>query len=122
MWTPSIAAEVRKLHTAPSNVDYVGKLYLYVGTVQRICLFSDGFYSDTAITTAVEWCTDISAGPHVCGVSLMVLMFVFTIAYGLCRAGGGVEYLHSSPESRRRRSKGNPVPGYITGSPCSCGI
>jgi hypothetical protein len=25
--------------------------------------------------------------------------------------GGGVEYLHRSPASRRRRRKGNPVPG-----------
>jgi hypothetical protein len=31
--------------------------------------------------------------------------------------GGGVEYLHSSPASRRRRRKGNPVPGVITGHP-----
>jgi hypothetical protein len=32
---------------------------------------------------------------------------------------GGVEYLHRSPASRRRRRKGNPVPGGITGPPCS---
>jgi hypothetical protein len=25
--------------------------------------------------------------------------------------GGGLEYPHRSPESRRRRRKGNPVPG-----------
>jgi hypothetical protein len=29
--------------------------------------------------------------------------------------GGGLEYLHSSPASRKRRGKGNPVPGGITG-------
>jgi hypothetical protein len=33
--------------------------------------------------------------------------------------GGGLEYL---PASCRRRRKGNPVPGGITGSPCSWGI
>jgi hypothetical protein len=32
--------------------------------------------------------------------------------------GGGVEYLHRSPASHRRRRKGNPVPGGITGLPC----
>jgi hypothetical protein len=43
----------------------------------------------------------------------------------LCAAipyGGGVEYLHRSPESRRRRRKEKPVPGGITGPPCSWGI
>jgi hypothetical protein len=35
--------------------------------------------------------------------------------------GGGVEYLHRSPASRRRRRKGNPVPGGITGPPCLWG-
>jgi hypothetical protein len=34
---------------------------------------------------------------------------------GNVRRGGGIEYLHRSPESRRRRRKGNPVPGGITG-------
>jgi hypothetical protein len=29
--------------------------------------------------------------------------------------GGGFEYLHRSPASRRRQPKGNPVPGGITG-------
>jgi hypothetical protein len=40
----------------------------------------------------------------------------------LVPCGGGVEYLHRSPESRRRRRNGNPVPGGITGPPCSWGI
>jgi hypothetical protein len=31
--------------------------------------------------------------------------------------GGGFQYLHRSHESRRRRRKGNPVPGGITGPP-----
>jgi hypothetical protein len=33
--------------------------------------------------------------------------------------GGGFKYLHRSPASRRKRRKGNPVPGGITGPPCS---
>jgi hypothetical protein len=36
--------------------------------------------------------------------------------------GGGLEYLHRSHASRRRPRKGNPVPGVITGPPCSWGI
>jgi hypothetical protein len=35
--------------------------------------------------------------------------------------GGGLEYLHRSPASRRRRWKGNPVPGGVTGPPCHWG-
>jgi hypothetical protein len=35
---------------------------------------------------------------------------------------GGLEYLHRCPASRKRRRKGNPVPGGITGPPCSRGI
>jgi hypothetical protein len=33
--------------------------------------------------------------------------------------GGGLEYLYRSPVSFKRRQKGNPVPGGITGLPCS---
>jgi hypothetical protein len=36
--------------------------------------------------------------------------------------GGVAEYLHRSPASLRRRRKGNPVPGGITGPPCSWGM
>jgi hypothetical protein len=36
--------------------------------------------------------------------------------------GGGIEYLHRSPVSRKRRRTGNPVPGGTTGPPCSWGI
>jgi hypothetical protein len=34
----------------------------------------------------------------------------------------GSNYLHRSPASRKRRWEGNPVPGRITGPPCSWGI
>jgi hypothetical protein len=36
--------------------------------------------------------------------------------------GGGFEYLQRSPARRRRRRKENPVPGGITGPPCSWGM
>jgi hypothetical protein len=36
--------------------------------------------------------------------------------------GGGLEYIHCSPASRKRRRKGNPVSGGISGPPCSWGI
>jgi hypothetical protein len=35
--------------------------------------------------------------------------------------GGGLEYLHRSPASCKRRQKGNPLPGSITGLLCSWG-
>jgi hypothetical protein len=35
--------------------------------------------------------------------------------------GGGLKYLHRSPESRKKRQKGNLVAGGITGSPLSEG-
>jgi hypothetical protein len=35
--------------TAPSGVHWVGKLCLCVGTIQRICLSSDDFYSDNTL-------------------------------------------------------------------------
>jgi hypothetical protein len=36
--------------------------------------------------------------------------------------GGGLEYLHRNPVSRKGRQKGNPVPGGRTVPPCSWGI
>jgi hypothetical protein len=36
--------------------------------------------------------------------------------------GGMLEFLHRSPVSRKRRRKGSPGPGGITGPPCSWGI
>jgi hypothetical protein len=36
--------------------------------------------------------------------------------------GGGLEYLHRSPASRKRRRKGSPMTGGIPRPPCSWGI
>jgi hypothetical protein len=54
--------------TALSSVYFVWKLCFYVGTIQRICLFSDDFYSDSTLiltTIAMKQCMDIGARPHV---------------------------------------------------------
>jgi hypothetical protein len=40
---------------------------------------------------------------------------LFEIPCHLSPRGGRLEYLHRSPANRRRRRKGNPVPGGITG-------
>jgi hypothetical protein len=47
IWTPIIAAEVRKLQFCPvqSMCEYCD----FVGTIQRICLFNDDFNSDNAL-------------------------------------------------------------------------
>jgi hypothetical protein len=71
-------------------------------------------------------------------LEFFLIMFILTLADGLCCAsfdiscrmlvlvfnpcGGRFEYLNRSPASRRRRRKGNPVPGGITRPPCSWGI
>jgi hypothetical protein len=72
-----------------SNVNYVWKLCFYVGTIQIICLFIDDFNSDSTLiltTTAKKVCRDIGARPNACGVFYMFLMFVLTLADGLCCA------------------------------------
>jgi hypothetical protein len=69
---------------------------------------------------------------HRCKASCVwnIVMFILTPADGLCcdwfiyrlalvLCGGVVQNLHRSPARRRRRRKGNPVPGSITGPPCS---
>jgi hypothetical protein len=48
IWTPIIAAEVRKLQLHPVYIKW-GNLRFYVGTIQRICHFSDDFYSDSSL-------------------------------------------------------------------------
>jgi hypothetical protein len=58
-------------NTTPPSVDLVGKLCIYVGTKQRICLSSDYFCSDSTViltTIAMKQWTDMGARPHVCGV------------------------------------------------------
>jgi hypothetical protein len=35
--------------TTPTSVDYVWKLCFFVGTIHRICHFSDDFYSDSTL-------------------------------------------------------------------------
>jgi hypothetical protein len=60
------------------------------------------------------------------GKLLFTLMYKLTV--GSCNSifsnesipcGGGFEYLHRSPASRRRRRKGNSIAGVITMPPCS---
>jgi hypothetical protein len=55
--------------------------------MQKICFFSDYYYSDSTLiltTIAVKWCMDIGARPHVCGVHLMFLIFDVTLVDDLC--------------------------------------
>jgi hypothetical protein len=46
----------------------------------------------------------------------------FVVLCSSSPCGGGLEYFHCNPANRRRRWKGNLVPGGITGSPCHWGI
>jgi hypothetical protein len=73
--------------TAPSSVDYTWKLCSYFGTIQIICLLSDGFNSDSTLiwTTAMKQCMDIGPRPRVWNF-LIILIFALTLADGLCCA------------------------------------
>jgi hypothetical protein len=55
---------------------------------------------------------------HIVSDGLLNLILVHERAFP---CGGGLEYPHRSPASRRRRRKENPVPGGITGPPCHWG-
>jgi hypothetical protein len=57
-----------------------------VDVIQRICLFSDDFYSYRTLILAIarKYCMDIGARPHVCVVFLMSFL---THTNGLCCAG-----------------------------------
>jgi hypothetical protein len=48
IWTPVIAAKIKKT-AAPSGVYLMGKECFYVGTIQRLCLFSDDICSDSTM-------------------------------------------------------------------------
>jgi hypothetical protein len=56
--------------------------------------------------------------------TILFLRDIYIYIYGdlAFQVGGGLEYLHLSPASHKRGHKGNPVPGGITGTPCSWGI
>jgi hypothetical protein len=47
IWTPVITAEVRNCNS--SSVDYVRWLFLHIGIMQRVCLFSAAFYLDSTL-------------------------------------------------------------------------
>jgi hypothetical protein len=68
-WTLSIVLDISSIWTPIiAAVDYVWKLW-FSGTIQRICLFSDDFSSDSTLiltTITMKQCTDICARPHVC--------------------------------------------------------
>jgi hypothetical protein len=42
-----------------------------------------------------------------------------TVGRNVTSTSTSIEYLHRSPASHKRQLKGNPVPGSISGSPCS---
>jgi hypothetical protein len=79
IWTPIIAPEVRKLQLRPVYIMCENCV------IQRICLFNDNSYSDSTListTIAVKQCRDIGAGSHVCGMFLIIFMFILTLADG----------------------------------------
>jgi hypothetical protein len=66
-------------------------------------------------------------GKHMKSISWITFKYIQIYFYGLVTGkhvprGGGLEYLHCSSASRRRRRGGNPMPGGITGPPSRWGI
>jgi hypothetical protein len=61
-------------------------------------------------TVEREWCFPFGPTGFIC---------IIQISPSAIRRG--LEYVHRSPASRKRRRKRNPVPGGITGPPCSWG-
>jgi hypothetical protein len=86
LWT-SLTSELTLSQQKSENYNSVqcrvsGKIVF--GTIQRICLSSDEFYTNSTLiltTIAVKWCMDLDARPHVCAV---LLMSVLTLADDLC--------------------------------------
>jgi hypothetical protein len=62
-----------------------------------------------------------SFSPNLLSTAAMFTYFLLVLTILCPTCGGGLEYLHRSPESRRRRWKGNPVPRGITGQPVTGG-
>jgi hypothetical protein len=56
------------------------------------------------------------------GSTRYAILTPFTLHSNCILCGVGFDYLHRSPVSRKKRRKGNPVPGGITGPPCSWGM
>jgi hypothetical protein len=66
------------------------------------------------LDTKTDWLTDWP--------SVAMWLWLRLVHKEEVQCGGGFEYLHRSPASRRKWRRGNPVPGGITGPPCSRGI
>jgi hypothetical protein len=61
----------------------------YVGALQKICPFSDDFFSKSTLiltTISMKECMDIGARPYVLAVLLIYSIFLLTLADGLCFA------------------------------------
>jgi hypothetical protein len=89
IWYPVISSEI------PDGLEHSFLRFYYCWTITMEMFFFSMWF--------VPKC--YKQGRSSCGV---------TIPYG-----GGVECLHRSPATRRRRRKGNPVSVGIIGTPCS---
>jgi hypothetical protein len=71
------------------------------------------------ILNSINWLVFIMQMKCVsCEVRTVYLNIISWTSASIIPCGGGVEYLHRIAASRRRRRKGNPVSGGMTGPPC----
>jgi hypothetical protein len=83
----------------------------------------DMLYTHLSITTSSCTRRNVhrSSWSWILLVSYQHILFINLSVHYFYQCGGGLEYPHRSPTNRRRRRKGNPVPGHITGPPCHWG-
>jgi hypothetical protein len=89
----------------PSTVDRVAK--------QDSAAMDMRFLETNSVQRALLWIWTFNKGVYVL-TQQCINQFGLSV---LC--GGMLEYLHCSPESRKRQWNGNPMPRGITGRPCS---
>jgi hypothetical protein len=86
--------------------------FIFTDDIIRRCVISE---IQSVLQEAINSLHDLAM------LSIFYLFLDYLTTLSLTPFGGGFEYLHRSPESRRRRRKWNPLPGGITGPPCFWG-
>jgi hypothetical protein len=114
MWPPKIIRKFKRLSPTPNNLlcrsEKSAVLVNVAGSHQAVCWQQE----------PKQLCTDSKL--YICtimkesGKCFASCSYRFRKQLPPCR--GGLEYHRRGPASRRRRRKGNPVPGDVTGPPC----
>jgi hypothetical protein len=90
-------------------------------TFPNVVSSTDASRARTLVSTCCSWLSSHRSWDANCLPNNPQLHWLFRSSNMLLLipGAGGFEYLHRSPASRRRRRKGNQLPGGIHGPPCS---